>query len=88
MIVTEDLYGADADGNRGVCITEVELEESDKDELQEHVREIIEMYAFEEPEDLGGTFNITFDGYEIEDFSPYDLFTPKEVEAIIKEVNA
>jgi len=88
MIVHEELYGADVDGNRGMYITEVELEESDKDELQEHVRDIIEMYGFEEPEDLGGTFSITFDGYEIEDFSPYNYFTPEEVEAIIKEVNA
>lgn len=37
MLCYQELYGADRDGNRGVIITNAELEPSDSDEIREQL---------------------------------------------------
>lgn len=42
--IIDNNYGADADGNRGITITEFEVEESDREEIEAQIQVILVDY--------------------------------------------
>jgi hypothetical protein len=69
MLEYKELYGADADGNRGIWVTEYELEPSDEPEI---IEQILESYP--DSEDRPSSMTITIDGIDFDidvaDFLP------------------
>jgi len=55
-VITDNNYGADADGHRGITIKFYEIEESDREEITSQVQEAISM--MNEDEDLPETLSI------------------------------
>jgi hypothetical protein len=69
MLEYKELYGADADGNRGIWVTEYELELSDEPEI---INQILDSYP--DSEDRPSSMTITIDGIDFDvdvaDFLP------------------
>jgi hypothetical protein len=57
MTCEKELYGADADGNRGQWIWEYEIEKSDRDEIVDQIHTFIEQNEIEE-DDMPSTCKI------------------------------
>ena len=69
MLEYKELYGADADGNRGVWVTEYELERSDEPDI---IEQILDMYP--DSDDRPSSMTVIIEGIEFEvdvaDFLP------------------
>lgn len=79
MICYQELYGCDADGNRGQVITWADLEPSDDDDIRE---EIINQY---EPGKVDYTVTLYCHQYDTEhefEVSVFDYFTKYELEEL------
>ena len=61
MKETKELYGADADGKRGVWVTKYQLELSDEPEI---IEQILDIYPDDDDRPSGMT--VTIDGIEFE----------------------
>jgi len=62
MKIERDLYGADADGNRGIDVVSVELDDS-PEEREEIVEKIYETFLDGR---VSGTVEIELEGYDVE----------------------
>jgi len=57
----KELYGADADGNRGVWVTNYELETEDEPEI---IEQILDSYP--DSDDRPSSMTVTIDGIDFE----------------------
>lgn len=70
MICYKELYGADADGNRGQWVWECELEESDRPEIEEQVAQYIKDNGLESEDEYPETIDIVLvNPYNDEDYT-------------------
>lgn len=79
MICYQELYGADADGNRGVIITNAELDSSDDDEIRAQLNDRYEPGIDEYTVVL---YCHKFDTEHEFEVDINDYFTPTELKAL------
>ena len=79
MLCYQELYGADADGNRGQLITWADLEPTDSEDIRQ---QILEQYQPDSNEYTVVLYCHQFDTEQEFDISVYDYFTLSELEEL------